>query len=102
MARRPTKKLTPLGQELERRRAAAALSKGAVVELARTSRSQYDRILYGTVHSGVELLVRVAAALKLDPQEALRLAGVDLELATQLNPAVERALVERPGFRLAS
>lgn len=75
--------LSPLGKALEARRIAAGIGKQEVAKRMNTkSRNTYDRITRAE-NPRAGSVIRAAAAVLLDQDEALRLAGYEPELVRQ-------------------
>lgn len=89
-----SKTLTQLGEVLEDHRRRAGLSKSQVTRSMSSARSTWDRMISGNHRPGVELVLKAARAVSLDPAEALRLAGFDPDLVSRTRGAA--------GFQLAS
>lgn len=82
--------LSPLGKALEARRIAAGLGKQEVAKrMGTTSRNTYDRITRAQ-HVRVGSVIRAAAAVLLDQDEALQLAGYDPELVRKTRQQPEQ------------
>lgn len=81
--------LTSLGQALEARRIEAGIEKQEVARRMNTkSRNTYDRIARAA-HPRAGSVMRAAAAVLLDQDEALRLAGYDPDLVRQARQDAE-------------
>lgn len=84
------KPLTKLGKALEANRIAAGLAKTAVAErMDTTSRGLWDRVTTAE-RPTVDAIERAAAAVKLNKDEALRLAGYDPELVAKTRQQPEQ------------
>jgi len=84
------KPLTRLGQALTANMRAAGLNKSDVAKLmGTTSRATWDRVTTAE-HPTVSAVKRAAAAVKLDVDEALRLAGYDPQLVAETRQQPEQ------------
>jgi len=84
------KPLTKLGKALDDNMRAAGLNKTAVAKLMNTtSRATWDRATTAAKPT-VELIKRAAAAVKLNEDEALRLAGYNPRLVAETRQQPEQ------------
>lgn len=82
--------LTKLGEALERNRIAAGLTKKDLAPLmGTTSRALYDRVIT-TERPRVDAIRRAATAVRLDPDEAFKLAGYDPALIAETRQQPEQ------------